>query len=91
MADIKIDNLQPAGSDFFGDSESYMSELTEDTIDVWGGTGGGGGGLTSAVSGNLTGALTSAIPTVSAASAISAVSGISVQVLRLVFVSGVAG
>lgn len=32
MASIKISNLQPAGSDFFNDSESFMSELTDSEI-----------------------------------------------------------
>lgn len=41
MADIKINELRPAGSEFFGDNESYMNELTEDAINglkVWGGS-----------------------------------------------------
>ena len=28
MASIKINNLQPAGSDLFNDSESFMNELS---------------------------------------------------------------
>ncbi len=32
MADIKISNLNPAGSDFFNDSESFMTELTDEQI-----------------------------------------------------------
>ncbi|MDZ8106213.1 MAG: hypothetical protein RM338_11405 [Nostoc sp. DedQUE12a] len=44
MANINIDDIKNqnlAGSDFFGDNESYLSELTEDAISglkVWGGT-----------------------------------------------------
>ena len=32
MASIKINNLQPAGSDLFNDSESYLNELTENEL-----------------------------------------------------------
>lgn len=32
MASIKITNLQPAGADFFNDSEDYLSELTSDEL-----------------------------------------------------------
>lgn len=32
MASIKISDLHPAGSDFFNDSESFMSELTDSEI-----------------------------------------------------------
>lgn len=32
MASIKISNLQPAGSEFFNDSESFMSELTDSEL-----------------------------------------------------------
>ena len=32
MASIKISNLQPAGSEFFNDSESFMNELTDSEI-----------------------------------------------------------
>ena len=39
MASIKIKNLQPAGSDLFNDSESFMNELTEsELIDSNGGS-----------------------------------------------------
>lgn len=37
MASIKIDNLGPAGSDMFKDSESFLNELTEDKLGVSGG------------------------------------------------------
>ena len=43
MADIKLNDLQPAGSEFFVDNEGYLSDLSEDELTVWGGTGGGGG------------------------------------------------
>jgi len=42
MADIKLNDLQPAGVDFFEDNEGYLSDLSEDELTVWGGTGGGG-------------------------------------------------
>ena len=29
MASIKINNLQPAGSDLFNDSENYLNELSD--------------------------------------------------------------
>ncbi|HEY9673361.1 MAG TPA: hypothetical protein V6D11_18100 [Waterburya sp.] len=49
MADIKLNDLQPAGVDFFEDNEGYLSELSEDELTVWGGTrprhGWGGGSL----------------------------------------------
>ena len=32
MASIKITNLQPAGADFFNDSEGYLNELTTDEL-----------------------------------------------------------
>ena len=41
MSEIKItdiQNLNPAGSDFFADDESFITELTEDDMTVWGGT-----------------------------------------------------
>jgi hypothetical protein len=37
MADIKIKDLRPAGSDFFADNESYLSELSEDELSIMGG------------------------------------------------------
>jgi hypothetical protein len=43
MADIKLNDLQLAGSEFFADNEGYLSDLSEDELSVWGGTGGGGG------------------------------------------------
>lgn len=36
MANIKIDELQPAGVEFFADSEGYLDNLSEDE-NVWGG------------------------------------------------------
>ena len=33
MASININNLQPAGSDLFNDSESYLNELNKQEID----------------------------------------------------------
>jgi len=39
MADIKITELTPAGSEFFADDENFMTELTEDELSVWGGSG----------------------------------------------------
>jgi hypothetical protein len=41
MSEIKItdiQNLTPAGSDFFADDESFITELSEDDMPVWGGT-----------------------------------------------------
>jgi hypothetical protein len=43
MADIKLNDLQPAGVDFFEDNEGYLnegylSELSEDELTVWGGS-----------------------------------------------------
>jgi len=40
MADIKITELNPAGSEFFADDENFMTELTEEELSVWGGDGG---------------------------------------------------
>jgi len=40
MADIKITELNPAGSEFFADDENFMTELTEEELVVWGGDGG---------------------------------------------------
>jgi hypothetical protein len=37
MASIKLNDLSPAGSDLFADSESYLSDLTEDDLEVHGG------------------------------------------------------
>ena len=34
MASIKINNLQPAGTDLFNDSESYLNELKNQELDV---------------------------------------------------------
>ena len=45
MADIKLNDLQPAGVDFFEDNEGYLSELSEDELTVWGGTRPGGGNV----------------------------------------------
>ena len=32
MATIKISDLRPAGSDLFSDSESYLSEMSEEEV-----------------------------------------------------------
>ncbi len=40
MSEIKINdlnNLQPAGAEFFADDEGYLANLSEDEMDVWGG------------------------------------------------------
>ena len=40
MSEIKINdlnNLQPAGTEFFADDEGYLANLSEDEMDVWGG------------------------------------------------------
>ena len=37
MATIKIANLNPVGSAFFNDSESYLNELTDSEMNVTGG------------------------------------------------------
>ncbi len=40
MSDIKINdlnNLQPAGTEFFADDEGYLANLSEDEMNVWGG------------------------------------------------------
>ena len=37
MAYITISDLRPAGSDLFVDSESFMSELTDDELGLQGG------------------------------------------------------
>ncbi len=34
MSNIKISQMPPAGSDLFSDSESFMSELTNDELDL---------------------------------------------------------
>jgi hypothetical protein len=34
MATIKINNLNTAGSDLFSDSESYLTELTEEETNL---------------------------------------------------------
>ena len=34
MASIKIDNLQPTGSDLFNDSESYLNELNNQELEL---------------------------------------------------------
>lgn len=34
MANLKISNLQPAGYDLFSDSESYMTNLSEDELNT---------------------------------------------------------
>ncbi len=40
MSEIKINdlnNLQPAGAEFFTDDEGYLENLNEDELNVWGG------------------------------------------------------
>ena len=37
MANIKISDLRPTGSELFADSESYMAELADSELDVSGG------------------------------------------------------
>lgn len=37
MSNLKIHSLKPIGNDFFTDSESYLSELTEEETNVTGG------------------------------------------------------
>jgi|688.fasta_scaffold502903_1 hypothetical protein len=37
MANIVISDLRPAGSEFFMDSESYMTDLSEDELGLEGG------------------------------------------------------
>jgi hypothetical protein len=39
MATIKINNLNTSGSDLFNDSESYLTELTEEEMNLTGGFG----------------------------------------------------
>ena len=34
MASIKINNLQPAGSDLFSGSENYLNELTNQELNI---------------------------------------------------------
>lgn len=38
MAEIKIKDLRPAGSEFFVDNESYLTELSEDELNISGGS-----------------------------------------------------
>lgn len=40
MADIKITELLPAGSELFQDSESFLNELNEQEMSVFGGANG---------------------------------------------------
>jgi hypothetical protein len=37
MPTIKIDDLRPTGAELFSDSESYMNELGDGELDVYGG------------------------------------------------------
>ena len=41
MAEIKITELRPAGSELFQDSESFLNELNDQEMSIVGGTGGG--------------------------------------------------
>ena len=34
MASIQINNLQPAGSDLFNDSESFLAELAHEDLNI---------------------------------------------------------
>ncbi len=44
MADIKLNDLNPAGLDLFADNEGYLNDLSEDELSIWGGSGKSGGG-----------------------------------------------
>jgi hypothetical protein len=37
MSTIKIDDLRPTGAELFSDSESYMNELGDSELDIYGG------------------------------------------------------
>lgn len=37
MATINISNLSPAGAELFGDSESYLNDLTNEELNATGG------------------------------------------------------
>lgn len=37
MPTIKIDDLRPTGAELFSDSESYMNELGDGELDIYGG------------------------------------------------------
>jgi hypothetical protein len=44
MADIKLNDLNPAGFDLFADNEGYLNDLSEDELSIWGGNGDSDGG-----------------------------------------------
>ncbi|NJM71888.1 MAG: hypothetical protein HC862_17750 [Scytonema sp. RU_4_4] len=58
MADIKITELRPAGSELFQDSESFLNELNDQEMSVFGGDGKGGGGSAISISASVQTALT---------------------------------
>ncbi|NEO77966.1 hypothetical protein [Moorena sp. SIO4G3] len=37
MADIKINDIKPAGADLFADDESFIKELSNDELNIVGG------------------------------------------------------
>ena len=37
MANIKIDNLRPTGTELLSDSESYLTDLNQDELNIQGG------------------------------------------------------
>ncbi|WP_293075286.1 hypothetical protein [Moorena sp. SIO3H5] len=37
MADIKVNDLKPAGAELFADDESFINELTNDELNIIGG------------------------------------------------------
>lgn len=45
MANIKINNLKPAGADLFADDETFLEELSSNEIDMIAGGFGGFGGF----------------------------------------------
>jgi hypothetical protein len=53
MANIKISELQPAGSELFQDSESFLQELNDREMDVFGGNFSGFESVVSANSGTV--------------------------------------
>lgn len=64
MATIKISNLYPAGSELFGDSESYLNELNDEELYI------AGGGRSSFWCGAIVSGVVSATSTVSIATAV---------------------
>lgn len=37
MANIEVNDIQPAGAEFFADSESFLNELSNDEMNIQGG------------------------------------------------------